>query len=121
MMDDCTATWHLCHYIDQGECTPQGVERRWHQAFTHALRDMGFTRKQRSFMWDELVAGNWERLHLTPAEKEKTEAEWLDELHWECAYCSDRFSLDRLMRCHWLFRQYMRAATGECWWPGKGV
>jgi hypothetical protein len=82
---------------------------------------MGFTGKQRSMLWSELAAGNWKRLHLTPAEEEKTEAEWLNEFRWDVLYCSDRFSLDRLMRCHWLFRRYMEAATGTYWRPGKGA
>ena len=115
-MDAFEHSMALCNYIKQGDCTPQGVESRWHQAFTCVLRDMGFTRKQRSFMWRELVAGNWERLHVEEGDERFPEL-WLDDLRNDVWYCADRWSLDRLMRNHWRFRQYMEAATGRYWWP----
>ena len=114
--DTMRASMALCKYIKQGGCTPQGVEKRWHQVFNCVLRDFGFTRKQRSFMWRELVAGNWERLHVEEGDERFSEL-WLDDLRRDVFYGMDRFSLDRLMRCHWRFRQYMKSATGEYWWP----
>lgn len=117
MDDTMKASMALCKYIEQGDCMPQGVESRWHQVFTCVLRDFGFTRKQRQFMWGELAAGNWERLHKTPEEHELADYEWLELLRADCWYCADRWGLDRLMRNHWRFRQYMEAATGRYWWP----
>ena len=32
---------------------------------------------------------------------------WLDDMF----YCSDRWSLDRLMRCHWEWRHYMKGVS----------
>lgn len=110
----------LHRYIERGECSPQGVEKMWRQAFSCALKHLGFTRKQRSYLWCELASGNWERLHLTAAEAEISADEWLDQFSWDVFYCSDRWSFDRVTRCHWMFRQYMQAATGKYWWPGRG-
>jgi len=101
----------LCRYIAAGDCCVGGVENRWHQAFNSVLRDFGFPSRVRSFMWDELVCGNWERLHMTDEEEALTADEWLDKLRWEVMYCADRWSIDRLSRCHWLFRAYKWAAT----------
>lgn len=117
MDDTMKASMALCEYIRQGDCTPQGVESRWYQVFTCVLRDMGFTRQQRQFMWRELVSGNWSRLHKTDSEKSLPVDWWLVEFRHDVFYSMDRFSLDRLMRCHWMFRQYMKDATGECWRP----
>ena len=98
----------LLRYIRSEGCCAAGVESRWHQVFNIVLRDLGFTRKQRSFMWGELMYGNWDRLHLTDEEKAKPSSEFLDDFYYDVLYCSDRWSLDRLMRCHWLYRAYRR-------------
>lgn len=108
--DHIAASMRLFRYIDAGNCDPGGVERRWHQAFNCVLRDFGFPGRLRTLMWDELVAGNWERLHPTQEEQAKTADEWLDALKWEVHYCADRWSIDRLSRCHWIYRQYKREA-----------
>lgn len=113
MDDTMKASMALCNYIKHCDCTPQGVEKRRHQVFNCVLRDMGFTRKQRSFMWRELVAGNWERLHVEEGD-EKFPEMWLDDLRWDTFYSADRWSLDQLMRNHWRFRHYMEEATGSC-------
>ena len=82
----------LHRYIETGGATPEGVERRWHQAFNCVCRDFGFARKHRKYLWDSLVLGNWERLHQTEDEQELPASHWLDELSWDVFYCSDRWS-----------------------------
>lgn len=97
-------------YIEQRNCNPRKVEEYWHRAFSCVAKYLGFGRKERGVLWNELVAGNWKRLHQTEDEENWTPEMWLDALYWQVMYCSDRWSLDRLTRCHWLWRQYDKAA-----------
>ena len=105
----------IVRYVKSGAVTPDGVERRWRQAFNCVLRDFGFPSHIRTLMWCDLAAGNWEHMHMTDEETAKTADEWLHDFAYDAFYCADRWSIDRLTRCHWMFRQYMQAATGRCW------
>ena len=96
----------LSRYIEQGNCNPRKVEEHWHRTFNCVAKYLGFNRSTRRILWEDLVRGDWGRLHQTPVEECKTSDDWLDRLHWEVVYCSDRWSLDRLTRCHWIWRQY---------------
>lgn len=103
----------LHRYIETESATPEGVGRRWRQVFNCVCRDFGFTRKQRKYLWENLVLGNWGHLHQTEEESEKPTSRWLEELSWDVFYCSDRWSMDRLTRCHWTYRQYREAVEHE--------
>ena len=95
----------LYAYLDGGGSDVAVVERMWHATFARALREMGFNRRATRLLWENLVCGNWKRLHLTQDERDgMTTGDWLDNLKGEVWYCSDRWSLDRVMRCHWLYR-----------------
>lgn len=94
-------------------CRPKKVEERWHRTFNCVAKYLGFNKATRRILWKELFCGNWNRLHTTEEEDKMTSVEWLDKLCCEVFYCSDRWSLDRLARCHWLYRQYMDAAERE--------
>ena len=97
--------------IRRGYVTPKKVEEYWHRAFNCVAKYLGFNKATRKILWEDLACGNWEHLHQTEEEKSRTPDEWLDKLYWDVFYTSDRASLDRLTRCHWMYRQYMRAAT----------
>lgn len=101
------------YVIDEGGCDPRKVEEYWHRTFCCVAKYLGFGRKERGILWDQLVRGNWERLHTTEEEDGKAPDHWLEKLAWDCFYCSDRWSLDRLTRCHWLYRAYMSATKRE--------
>jgi 4'-phosphopantetheinyl transferase EntD len=47
------------------------------------------------------------RYTMNDAEMEYTPDHWLACLGDDVWYCSDRWCLDRLTRCHWLYRKYM--------------
>ena len=96
----------LCRYIAQGDCDPRRVEEHWHRTFNCVAKYLGFNKSTRRILWEDLVYGNWDRLHMTEDEKRMTPDDWLDKLHWEVLCCSDRYTLDRLTRCHWIWRQY---------------
>lgn len=101
----------LVRYIKASNCSPQKVEKHWHRTFNCVAKYLGFNKPTRKILWNELVYGNWEHLHTTEDESKMTPEAWLEKLHYEVAYCSDRWSLDRLTRCHWLYRQYMRSVN----------
>lgn len=90
------------------EPTAYGVESRWHEIFSHVCRILGFNKSATKILWNELAYGNWKHLHETDEERSKSAEEWLDDFSSDVFYCSDRWSLDRLMRCHWQFRQWKR-------------
>lgn len=89
------------------------VKNMWYNVFNSALKYMGFPRHARQSMWEGLVCGNWKRLHLTNDELEITSKHWLEELAWDVRYCSDRWTLDRIARCHWMYRAYLNACVRE--------
>lgn len=99
----------LVNYISNAgvHCKPESVLVMWKRTFCCVAKYLGFNRATRRILWEELVRGNWKRLHQTTEEESKTAEEWLEMFCGDVAYCSDRWSLDRLTRCHWLFRQYM--------------
>lgn len=89
------------------------VKNMWYNVFNSALKSLGFPRHARSRMWEGLVFGNWKRLHLTEDERKATSTYWLEELAWDAYYCSDRWTLDRITRCHWMYRAYLDACDRE--------
>ena len=101
------ASMRFHDYATSDNISPKKIERLWHDTFNTILKSFNFNRKARNYMWEELVRGNWKHLHLTDEEQSYSSYYWLDQLASEVWYCSDRWSLDRLTRCHWLFRNYM--------------
>lgn len=97
----------------RGHVTPKKVEEYWHRALNCVAKYLGFNRATRRILWEDLVYGNWDRLHMTEEEEKMTPDDWLDKLYWEVFYCSDRYTLDRLTRCHWLYRKYMQAVRKD--------
>lgn len=103
----------LVNYIKAGNCRPQKVEEHWHRTFSCVAKYLGFNKSTRKVLWEELAYGNWSHLHKTEEEDKRTPEEWLEKLQYDVFYCSDRWSLDRLTRCHWLYRQYEWALYWE--------
>ena len=107
IVDDCG---RLCAYIES-KPTPNGVESRWHEIFSKVCRLLGFNKSAAKILWNQLAHGNWEHLHETDEERNRSTDEWLDAFSSDVFYCSDRWTLDRLMRCHWQFRQWKRLSN----------
>ena len=104
IVDNCE---RLCAYI-KSEPTHNGVEARWHEIFSHACKLLGFNKSAARILWSELAYGNWDHLQETDEERNKSTDELLYDFYSDVMYCSDRWTLDRLMRCHWQFRQWKR-------------
>lgn len=103
----------LSKYIRTADCSPDEVGRLWRNVFEAVLIRERFTRHAIDYMWDNLAQGNWEHMHQTDEEKAKTSSGWLEDFELDVFYCSDRWSLDRLTRCHWTWRQYEFALWKE--------
>lgn len=114
MSDAYEKSMALCKRVEAG-CPTEEAESLWRQVFEAVLIRERFTRHAIDYMWDNLAQGNWERLHQTEGEKAKTAAEWLEDFRLDVFYCSDRWSLDRLTRCHWLWRQHAWALWRDDW------
>lgn len=95
--------------IAQRRPSPQMIGESWRRTFSCVAKSLGFNKAARRILWENLADGNWEHFHLTDEEAEWTASHWLEVLCWDVWYCSDRWTLDRLTRCHWTFRQYMYA------------
>lgn len=79
----------------------------WKPLYILTLRQWGYNMKSASDLYDWGVFGhNWEKLHPDENEQRMPPDQCLDMFYGEVSYCSDRMSLDRLFRCHWLFNHY---------------
>ena len=113
-------TWEQAYHQSMSFChtvrwcsSPQKIDESWYRTFSCVAKSLGFNKAARRILWENLADGNWEHFHLTDEEEKRTADEWLNELCWDVRYCSDRWTLDRLTRCHWMFRQYMYAVQKE--------
>lgn len=97
------------------DISPVTVERCWHEIFTHICYYLGINSKSVEVLWANLGRENWTHLHQTEDEKQRTEKEWFDAFYHDMLYCSDRWSLTRLERCHWAFRQWYKIAVEKLW------
>lgn len=96
----------LSSYIRENPgITNDELTRRWKSVFFLITKRMGFNKEGRRYLWDNLVQGNWEHIHQTEEERTWKREKWLEGFGLDLWYCSDRMSLDRLTRLHWMYRQ----------------
>lgn len=89
------------------------VKASWHKIFNNACLYLGINRRSANVLWSDMCYGNWKHLHRTEEEEKKTESQWFDDFINDMFYCSDRWSVDRLMRVHWMFRQWEESYKGQ--------
>ena len=94
-------------YVDTNPVYTSDIKSGWKEIFFHVCYEMGINRKSADVLFEDLVFGNWKHLHHTDEEKQFTKSDWFQNFMWELHYCADIWSLDRLTRCHWLFRQWI--------------
>ena len=85
------------------------VANMWHNAFNDICYHFGINNKGAKFLWDAMCRYNWEHLHPTEEEVNKSNEERYNSFEGDVFYCSDRWSFDRLMRCHWKFRHWIES------------
>jgi hypothetical protein len=80
------------------------IKVEWEELFKLQLKEWGFNdiASNELFEWGNR-GHNWDRLHSTEEEDKLSISECLLQFSGEIYYCSDRMSLDRLFRCHWLY------------------
>ena len=94
--------------------TREGVAGRWRALFYRVLREeCGFNRAACRALWDGLAQGNWKHLRMSGDEEGLSADEWLERFAGDVLYCSDRWSIDRLTRCHWTFRRWLAALDAK--------
>lgn len=109
--DDCYAFLDKC--VSDGK-TIRAVETRWRKLFESICLRMGINGKSADVLWESMCLGNWEKLHRTEEDESRTVDEWFDKFYMDMLYCSDRWSMDRLMRVHWAFRQWKKEVSKTC-------
>lgn len=98
--------------ISYNDIDMKKVIDNWYEIFVNVCVLLGIDSKSAKVLWNELAYGNWIHLHQTEEESKYSEEEWFKEFYWDMFYCSDRWSLDRLTRCHWRFRQWFEKRYG---------
>lgn len=84
----------------------------WRKVFISVCKYLGINKKSAIVLFEWMCMGNWTHLHQTDGESEFTADIWFDKFLGDMFYCSDRWSVDRLMRCHWYFRQWLESYVG---------
>ena len=82
------------------------LHNRWYKCFAYMLKsfNVGFTTKSIKSIFYGFAMKNWDALHQEHTYyKDYTKDELIESFCSECSYISDRYSYDRLFRCHWLF------------------
>lgn len=90
----------------------QAVTDDWRKVFVSVCKHLGINRKSANVLFEDMCFGNWDHLHKTDEEREFTADIWFEKFIYDMFYCSDRWSVDRLMRCHWYFRQWLDDYVG---------
>lgn len=86
----------------------------WEGLFKEVLKNWGFDKNAQNTLFEWGNHGhNWTKLHENDSEKSMPANEVLESFFAEVDYCSDRMSMDRLFRCHWLYNLYLRKTGGE--------
>jgi hypothetical protein len=95
----------------------EDVTNLWKNYFTIACNYLGIkdiTSINVLFEWGE-NGHNWEQLWLSenPDYKNATVSEIYQDFTTEAMYISDRMSLDRLFRTHWLYNVFKKLVADE--------
>lgn len=82
----------------------------WEPLFILQLQRWGFglTGATAMFEWGESFGHNWNKLWPNEEEKKAAPEVVLNWFYSEVQYCSDRMSLDRILRCNWLYHLYVQ-------------
>ena len=80
---------------------------KWKKLFIRICNNLGFNKKSALVLWNSIgISNNWEHLHKTEEERNRTVEEWWSNFIWDVYYCSDRWTFDRLLRVQWAYRQW---------------
>lgn len=91
------------------ECNMKELKKNWEIAFMYILDSWHYPKSVKNDLWNWGEHGNnWDILHIENTKyKDYTKKQLIEEFSGDVFYCSDRMSLDRLLRCHWLYQQIL--------------
>jgi len=91
------------------------IKKIWYKYFTISLKELGIkSQKSINILFWEWKMDNWKAMHKENSEyKEFSKKQMYNSFCNEAHYISDRISLDRIFRTHWLFREIFRDEISE--------
>ncbi len=107
----------LTHLVDEfenlalsvldGKLNLETAALRWHDLAVEQLGAFGFPEEQAKLLlkWGE-EGHNWVALYFDDTVSKER---YLKRFASDVRYCSDRMSLDRILRCNWLLHAAMNA------------
>lgn len=96
---------------EDGGFSPDMVDTGWKIAFEAILKNFGWNKRAILQLWSGF-GSNWSHLQKTPEEELLSAEDWRAQFFGELHYCYDRWSLDRILRTHWIFLRW-REARGD--------
>lgn len=84
----------------------QDIKLAWKEYFDRSLLDIGLDQKSIDVLFTKWEMGNWRAMHIETSEyKDHSKNDLYRVFTNDLEYISDRISLDRIFRNHWLYRQ----------------
>lgn len=84
----------------------------WKDVFSDVcVNEFSIDRNSANILFDDMQMDNWSHFHQTDDERNYGSSKWFEEFVLDCFYCCDRWSIDRLMRVHWRFLQWIKAVN----------
>lgn len=98
-----TAICHECCVLN----IPSPDDKVWKPLFLRIAMHIGLQKRSASLLFEDFgVMNNWEHLHPTDREMHMTAEQCASHFLCDTHYCSDRWSLDRLLRVQWMYRHW---------------
>lgn len=106
MCDDFSRYIHSHNDISDEELT-----KKWKEIFFLVTKCMGFKKKNRQLLWDNLAENHWEHFCQTLTERTWDRDRWLYLFSADLAYHSGCIDLGSLTKLHWHYRQIINLNT----------
>lgn len=75
----------------------------WHSIFYDVCYLLDINKRGADTLWNFGEDCNWQHLWISDKEKQMSLNDWYNFFKSEVFYCSDRWSIERLLRTHWSF------------------
>lgn len=85
------------------------VRDDWHEIFVHAAKAFGIDYRSIDFLWENMAIGSVDYDETTEGKKYPSVRDKFQAFQQEVYFSFNQWSFDRLTRCHWRYRQYMRS------------
>ena len=85
------------------------VRDDWYKVFLHVAKAFGFEHTGIDILWEDMAIGSVDYDETAEGEKYPSVRDKFQAFQQEVYFSCNRWSFDRLTRCHWRYRQYMRS------------